>query len=79
MGSGRNTVIMAPDEVPVTNTLAGSALYLASVYVTMLAMELLSPPPPCVSADFELTSQQVPSYGDEGKMTMKPFWSASCA
>jgi hypothetical protein len=54
------TVIMAPELEPVTNTLLVSALYWLMVQVTMLAMELLSPPPLWVRADWELTSQQVP-------------------
>jgi hypothetical protein len=57
------TVIMAPELEPVTNTLLVSALYWLMVQVTMLAIELLSPPPLCFRADWELTSQQVPLYG----------------
>jgi len=57
---------MAPDELPVTKTLLASPLYLDRVYVTMLAMALLSPPPLCVSAFDDETSQHVPEYGDCG-------------
>lgn len=39
----RHTVIMAPELLPVTNTLLASPLYFWSVYVTMLAIELESP------------------------------------
>lgn len=37
------TVIMAPELLPVTNTLLASPLYFWSVYMTMLAMEFESP------------------------------------
>ena len=66
MCEGLLTVIIAPEEEPVTKTFDASPLYLLRVYVTMLAMELLSPPPLCVSADLLDTSQQVPEYGDCG-------------
>ncbi len=47
-----------------TRTWLASPLYLESAYVTMLAMASLSPPPLCVKAASDATSQQVPSYGD---------------
>ena len=51
---------------PVTKTLLESPLYLFNVYVTMLAMELLFPPPLWVKLDVLETSQQVPLYGELG-------------
>lgn len=61
-----NTVIIAPELEPVTNTFLLSAPYSLIVQVTMLAIELLFPPPLCVSVACELTSQQPPEYGLDG-------------
>lgn len=49
-----------------TNTMLGSAPYCSVVQVTMLASELLFPPPLCVNVAWELTSQQFPEYGESG-------------
>jgi hypothetical protein len=57
---------MPPEEDPVTKTLEVSALYSLTVHLTMLAMVLESPPPSCVSVALELTSQQVPEWGELG-------------
>lgn len=66
MGNEARTVIIAPDEEPVTKTLEASALYSFSVHFTMLAMVFESPPPSWVSVRLELTSQQVPECGELG-------------
>ncbi|KAH6840585.1 hypothetical protein B0I37DRAFT_437911 [Chaetomium sp. MPI-CAGE-AT-0009] len=50
-------VIMAPDEPPMTYTLAASPLYLSSVYLTMLMIPAASPPPLCVKLAGFWTSQ----------------------
>jgi hypothetical protein len=66
-GSGKShTVIMAPLLDPVTKTLEALALYSDRVHLTMLAMVLESPPPLWLSVALELTSQQVPEWGDDG-------------
>jgi hypothetical protein len=57
------TVIMAPEDSPVTNTLAGSPLYFCSAYRTMLASPVLSLPPSWVRVCFDETSQHAPSVG----------------
>ena len=57
------TVIMAPDDSPVTYTLLASPLYFESAYFTMLAKPALSLPPLCVSVALDDTSQHAPSVG----------------
>lgn len=59
------------------NTLFGSAWYLSTAYLTMLAMALLSEPPSRFSVARDDTSQHPPSLGDSGYTTTNFFWSAS--
>lgn len=43
------TVIIAPDDSPVTYTLLASPLYVFNAYLTIFASPVLSPPPSCFS------------------------------
>lgn len=55
----RHTVIIAPEDIPVANTRLRSAPYCVATKSTMFAIELLAPPPPCVSVILLATSQQL--------------------
>ena len=67
---------MHPDELPVTKILAGSASYLAMAQLIMVARPVLSPPPLRIKLLLLATSQQLLSFGELGKRTMKPLVSA---
>lgn len=54
------TVIIAPEDSPVTKTLLESPLYSLRTNLAMLAMEVLEPPPSWVKVILEETSQQLP-------------------
>ena len=69
-------VIIHPELLPVTKTLAGSAPYFLMVYWIMLFRPWLSPPASRERPLAVLTSQQLLSFLVDGKMLMKPFCSA---
>jgi hypothetical protein len=57
-------VIIAPEDVPVTKTLAGLIPQFAIPYRTAFTSPSESEPPLCVSVAFVFTSQQPPERGE---------------